>query len=380
MQLAYVTTYDARDVHQWSGLGYHIAQSLSDQNISLDYVGPLKDRFIHKITRKSKRHYHELFGRRYLRDPEPLILRDYAHQVSQKLANSQSDIIFSVTSNAIAYLETPKPIVFYADATFAGLNNSYPHYSHLCQETVRNWHRMEQLALQKSSLAIYASDWAAQTAINHYKADADKVKVVPFGANLESSWTLDEVKTAIEARPNHICKLLFLGVDWFRKGGDVAFEVAKMLDDSGLRVELTIVGCQPVLDKPLPDFVRPLGFISKSTQAGKGEIARLLAESHFLILPTRAECYGLVFCEANALGVPCVATSVGGVPTIVKKNVNGRLFDPAAGASEYSQYITDTFTNYSRYQQLALSAFHEYQTRLNWSVAGKTIKGLLMDL
>ncbi|MBD2070607.1 glycosyltransferase family 4 protein [Leptolyngbya sp. FACHB-671] len=380
MKVAYVTTYNAQDVHQWSGLGYYIAQSLTGQAISLDYIGPLKDKLIHKVIRKSKRHYHELFGERYLRDPEPLILKDYAHQVSQKLARSQSDLIFSVTSNSIAYLETSKPVAFYADATFAGLNSSYPHYSQLCQETVRDWHRMEQLALHKSSLAIYASDWAAQTAVNHYKADPDKVKVVPFGANLENSWALDEVQSVIKARPSDVCKFLFLGVDWFRKGGDIAFNVVKMLNASGLKAELTVVGCQPVLDEPLPDFVRPLGFISKSTQAGKEEILRLLAESHFLILPTRAECYGLVFCEANALGVPCIATHVGGVPTIIKEDINGRLFDPAAEVSEYCQYITDIFTNYSRYQQLALSAFHEYQTRLNWSVAGKTIKGLLMDL
>lgn len=380
MKVAYVTTYNAQDVHQWSGLGYYIAQSLQNQALTLDYVGPLKDRLIHKVIRKSKRHYHELFHQRYLRDPEPLILKDYAHQVTQKLDPSASDIIFSVTSNPIAYLETSKPLVFCADATFAGLNEAYPHYSQLCQETVRDWHRMEQLALQKCSLAIYASDWAAQTAIDHYKADPDKVKVVPFGANLEHSLTLEQAQTAIEARPSHVCRLLFLGVDWVRKGGDIAFKVAEMLNESGLKTELTIVGCQPVLDEPLPDFVRPLGFISKSTQEGKEKIAHLLAESHFLILPTRAECYGLVFCEANAMGVPCIATKVGGVPTIIKNDINGRLFDPAAEIAEYCQYITDVFTDYSRYQQLALSAFDQYQTRLNWSTAGKTIKNLLMDL
>jgi glycosyltransferase involved in cell wall biosynthesis len=381
MKAAYVTTYNAQDVHQWSGTGYYIARSLENQAIPLDYIGPLKDRLLHKAIRKSKRHYYELFGKRYLRDPEPLILKDYAQQVSHKVSQSCSDVIFSVTSNPIAYLESQRPIVFYGDATFAGLNSSYPHYSsQLCRETVQDWHHAEQLALQKTSLAIYASDWAAQTAIKYYKANPAKVKVVPFGANLEDNWTLEEIQAAIEMRPSHICKLLFIGVDWPRKGGDIAFRVAEMLNESGLKTELTVVGCQPVLDKPLPNFVRSLGFISKSTQEGKETIARLLVESHFIILPTRAECYGLVFCEANAQGVPCIATNVGGVPTIVKGDVNGRLFDPAAEISEYCQYIVDTFADYSRYKQLALSAFNEYQMRLNWSVAGKTIKNLLMNL
>ncbi|WAL62766.1 glycosyltransferase family 4 protein [Thermocoleostomius sinensis] len=380
MKIAYVTTYNAQDVHQWSGTGYYIARSLSEQSILLDYIGPLQDRWSHKVVRKIKRHYHELSGKRYLRDPEPIILKDYAQEVSQKLAKVRSDIVFSVTSNPIAYLESQKPIVFYADATFAGLNRSYPHYSQLCQETVRDWHRMEQLALQKSNLAIFASDWAAQTAIEHYNADPDKVKVVPFGANLENSLSLSEVQEIIKARSNHVCKLIFLGVDWARKGGDIALKVAELLNASGLKTELTIVGCEPDSGDSYPDFVRPLGFISKATQGGKEKIAHLLADSHFLILPTRAECYGLVFCEANAMGVPCVATAVGGVPTIIKNDINGRLFAPAADISEYCQYITAVFTDYDRYQALALSAFNEYRTRLNWSVAGKTIKRLLMDL
>ncbi len=32
MKIAYVTTYDATDVGQWSGLGYYIPQSLKNQS------------------------------------------------------------------------------------------------------------------------------------------------------------------------------------------------------------------------------------------------------------------------------------------------------------------------------------------------------------
>jgi len=36
--------------------------------------------------------------------------------------------------------------------------------------------------------------------------------------------------------------------------------------------------------------------------------------------------------------------------------------------------------NYSEYQNLALSAFHEYESRLNWKVAGEKIKELLTTI
>jgi len=380
MKLAYVTPYDARDINNWSGLGYYIAQSLQGEAVSLDYVGPLKDRFSSKLLRKYKRHYHELFHKKYLRDPEPFILKDYAKQISQKMSSTNPDVVFSPTSIPIAYLESDRPIAFWADATFAGVLDFYPHYSNLCQETIKHGHLMETIALQRAALAIYASDWAAKTAIEHYGADPAKVKVVPFGANIEDEKTLDEVKVLVKSRSTKVCKLLLLGVDWLRKGGDVAFKVAQELNASGLKTELTVVGCQPIIEGLLPDFVKPLGFISKSTPEGKQKISRLIAESHFLIVPSQAECYGVVFCEANALAVPCLATDVGGIPTIIKDDMNGKLFSLTADVASYCDYITNLFTNYAEYEQLALSAFHEYQSRLNWTVAGRTVRRLLMNL
>lgn len=380
MNLAYVTTYEPLNIRKWSGLSYHIAQSLKNQSIPLEYIGPLKDSLFLKVVRKLKHQYYRLDNKRYLRDPEPLILKEFANQISRKLSQVKTNVVFSITPNPIAYLECNQPMVFCADATFAGMVNFYPHYSNLCQETIKNGHLTESLALQKCKLAIYASEWAAQTAIEHYNVEPSKVKVVPFGANIENNQTIDEVKDLIESRPTNQCKLLFLGVDWFRKGGDVAFEVAKALNQSGLNTELTIVGCQPLINEPLPSYVKPLGFISKSTSKGKHKINKLLAESHFLILPSQAECFGVVFCEASSFGVPSIATNVGGIPSAVKMDINGKLFDINANITEYCKYISDLFVNYSEYKKLALSSFHEYQSRLNWSIAGATVKNLLINL
>jgi glycosyltransferase involved in cell wall biosynthesis len=383
MKLAYVTTYDSRSLRgyeEWSGLGFYIARSLKSQDIPLEYIGPLEEKFIFKAIRKYKRAYYKLFQQRnYEKDSELLILKDYAHQISKKLSTTQADVVFSATVRPIVYLECKQPIVFWADATGVGLMDFYPQYNNLCQESFESWHMMEKLALEKCKLAIYASDWAAQTAIEYYSADPAKVKVVPFGANIDSYKTLSEIKDLIEARPSNQCKLLFLGVDWYRKGGDVALKVAEGLNHSGLPTELTVVGCEPIVEETLPSFVKSLGFISKSTSAGKERINQLIAESHFLILPSRAECYGVVFCEANSFGTPCISRNVGGIPTIIKPNVNGNLFDLNADISEYCDYITNLFENYSSYKDLALSSFHEYKSRLNWSTSGRIVKDLLLE-
>jgi glycosyltransferase involved in cell wall biosynthesis len=381
MKIAYATAYDSRSLtgsNEWSGLGFYISQSLQKQGVELEYLGPLEEKSILRIAQKCKGGYYKIFQKKhYEKDSDLSILKNYANQISQKLSEINSDVVFSATLRPIVYLDCSQPIVFWADATCAGLVDFYPQYNNLCQESLDSWHLMEKLALEKCKLAIYASDWAAQTAIEHHGADPAKVKVVPFGANIDSHRSLQEIKELIAARPSNRCKLLFLGIDWYRKGGDVALKVAEELNNLGLNTELTVVGCQPIVEGVMPSFVKSLGFISKSTPEGKDKINQLIAESHFLILPSRAECYGVVFCEANSFGVPCISRKVGGIPTIIKPNINGNLFDINADISEYCDYIYHLFANYQEYKDLSLSAFHEYESRLNWDVAGRQVKTLL---
>lgn len=383
MHLAYVTTYEAsrlKGSNEWSGTGYYIGRALKNQSISLDYIGPLQEPYGFNNIRKAKRLYYKLLERRnYQTDADVRTLKAYAKQVSKKLNNSQKqiDIVFSATVNPIAYLETSHPIVFWADATFANIKDFYPIYTNLSESVIHDWNQMESLALQKTKIAIYSSDWAAQSSINDYGADPFKVKVIPFGSNVDSPFTHETIKDVIATRPTDRCKLLFLGVDWIRKGGHVAYEVAEKLNKSGLKTELTVVGCEPMIDGVIPDFVKPLGFISKATQEGQDQISQLLMDSHFLILPTIADCTPIVFAEANSLGLPCLSTTVGGVPTMIRDGFNGQLFSPEGNISDYCDYITNLFANYKDYKNLALSAFHEYESRLNWSVAGREVKKLL---
>lgn len=381
MKVAYVTIKDARNLGsytEWSGTGYYIARSLEQQGVEVDYLGPLADRISSRIVRKSKRLFYRYSRNKlYLKDTDPFVLKNLSNQVSRQLKAKQYDVVLSATVNPIAYLESEVPIVFWADATFVNTAEFYPEYSNLCDETIKNGHTMERQALEGCKFAIYSSEWAAQAAINYYKADSSKIRVVNFGANLDSQNSLEETQALIEARPKDKCKLLFLGKDWFRKGGSVAFEVAKALNASGLNTELTIVGCQPIDVNPLPEYVKTLGFISKFSDLGREKLANLIGSSHFLILPTIADCSPIVLSEACSLGVPCISTTVGGIPSIIKNGVNGQLFSTDSPIESYVKYITNLFAHYSEYHSLALSSFEEYRLRLNWITSGNNLKLIL---
>ncbi len=390
MKLAYVTPYNVLNKANWSSqyqhqagiyvAGYYLAKAFTENSVFIDYISHLKNKKPLTIAVK-RRIYEHLLRKKYYSWADPLILKNQAGQISSQLSRLDSDLVFSPTNVVpLGYIECNQPIVLWTDTTLYSLIDYYYYMSNLCEETIRNVQAMEIAALNRCKLAIYTSEWAAQTAIKIYGIAPCKVKVVPWGANIECDRTTDDIYSMLKSRPSNICKLLFIGVDWIRKGGNIALEVAKELNKTGLKTELTIAGGQPPINEPLPDFVKSLGYINKSTQEGLNKINNLLADSHFLILPSQAECYGHVLCEANSFGVPCISTDVGGIPTVIKDDVNGKLFSKEASIAEYCTYISNLFSDPARYRTLALSSFNEYQTRLNWSVAVRTAKKLLMDL
>jgi glycosyltransferase involved in cell wall biosynthesis len=379
MNVAFVATYDSRDVHAWSGIPFSMARALEGQGVNVEHLGPLRARFDFALKVKTFA-YRKLRGWNYDRTREPVVARGYARQVEAKLRAIDADIVLSPGVTAIAELRCAQPIAFWADATFDGMIDFYPTWTRLAPEALRKGHAQEQMALDRCALAMYCSDWAAQSALKHYHVDPSKVKVVPFGANLERVPDAGAALAGAEARPREQCALLWLGVDWERKGGDVALAVARHLNASGLPTELTIVGVDPPAGTELPPYVKTLGFISKRTAEGRAQFDRLLGEAHFLILPTRAEAYGIVFCEANAFATPCLASDVGGIPTIIRDGVNGQKFPLDAPAEAYARFVRDQFADWPAYRALCRASLHEYQTRLNWDVAGRTVKALFEDV
>lgn len=378
LRLAYVTTDDASNIRSWSGTTYHMARALVRQGVRLEYVGPLQ-RTISPLA-LGQALYQRSRGRRYLFERDPDVGRAYARQVSLRLADLDIDCIFSPGTIPIAYLDTRLPVVYWTDAPFAAVVGYYAVYSNLCKASIVAGHRMERAAISRADAAVYSSAWAAESAMHAYGADPAKVHVLPFGPNLKSEPNYREVAALIEKRPRDGCRLLFLGVDWFGKGGDRALAVASKLVDLGIPTRLTVVG-PPAGDIPESGLIDYLGFIDKSTPSGEAEIVRLLGESHFLCLPSRAESFGIVFCEASAYGVPSVSIRTGGIASPVRHNTNGYLFDEYSFIDSAVAAIAACLTNYDDlYIPLALASHEEYRSRLNWTTSAELLVKLMSRL
>jgi glycosyltransferase involved in cell wall biosynthesis len=284
-------------------------------------------------------------------------------------------LVFAVGTLAIPYLECEQPIAFWSDATWAVMVDFYPVYSNLSAQSLRHGHALEKAALEKSALAIYSSDWAARSAIDDYGLEPERVAVVPFGANMDGQLSDREADEIIAGRSDHVCRLLFIGAEFERKGGPLALRVARQLNEAGLATQIDVVGPWPA-GTDVPPFARPHGFVDKSTPEGRELLRGLLHDAHFLLLPSRAECSAIVLSEAAAHAVPALTSRVGGSPTIVHDGVNGRLFDRDAGPDEYADFVQSVFGS-PAYRSLALSSLGESRRRLNWDVAGSRVRELV---
>ena len=232
---------------------------------------------------------------------------------------------------------------------------------------------VEQRGIQKATHLLYASEWAAASARNDFNAPASKTHVIPLGANVEE---VPSSESILQKRTGETLRLLFLGVQWERKGGNIAFDTLKELNAMGIKTQLTVCGCVPPAHLQHPGL-KVIPFLNKNDAAQRNEFTQLLLNSDLLILPTRAECFGLVFCEASAYGIPSITTDTGGISSAVHEGMNGYLMPLNAGGKEYAQRIAGLWKDKNAFASLVKSARELYDSTLNWDSWGQKVKALM---
>ncbi|HVW22540.1 MAG TPA: glycosyltransferase family 4 protein [Opitutaceae bacterium] len=376
MRVAFPATayLDPTTPRSWSGLPYFMRRALEGEGVETVIV-PLPETA--RAGSWARFAWWRLRGRRYLRGCESGRLRAYARELERRLPDLEVDAVFSPSSWLIAYLRTDLPMYFWTDACFAGMVDFYPSFTRLAPPSLRAGHAAERAALSGCRKAIYSSAWAAETARAAYGVDPAKVAVIPFGANVPEAPSPEAVEAAVAARAAGPWRLLLVGVEWERKGCAIAVEALRALLRRGRDARLTIVGCVPPPGTELPPEVEVIPFIGKVTPEERRRFAEVFLRSHFFVMPTRAEAYGLVYSEANIYGVPCLATDVGGLPSVVANDVNGRLFSLAAGGETYAAYVDRILSDPHRYRTMALRSAEEARQRLSWEAAGRRLRLLL---
>jgi glycosyltransferase involved in cell wall biosynthesis len=362
LQIAYLSADDPRNKKVWSGTHYNIYRSLQALG-NVDILGPYKPENALLAGKIMNQLSLRLFKKRIDYRHGARLAKAYGKYFSEKLNNGKYDLIVAPAASAeLSFLQTKIPVVYITDGTFSSCLNYHKALTDLTARSVEEGNTIEQQAIDKSTVTIVSSEWAARSAIRTYHCDPEKLKVLPFGANFEKIPTADELNVEKPA----VWKLLFVGVYWESKGGEIAYNCFRELADKGYPVELTVLGCIPP-EQFRHGKMKVIPFIDKNSGEGQKKLFEIFLQHHILILPTRFDCTPIVINESSAFGIPSIVAKTGGVEGHLKNGVNGFLVDYNDKGKGYAEQIEKLIKEPEQYIALRKSSRILYDEKLNWN-------------
>jgi glycosyltransferase involved in cell wall biosynthesis len=377
IRIGVVHRFDVSKVSSLSGTPFFMTKALEKHVGEVVYLGPDRSaltRTIEFAGRAANRASFSITGKRVISsDHHRVLSRRLAHVFASRLAQSRCDVIFApVASAEIAYLSTHLPIVYFTDLNWADIVDYYPGHASLIKFAREEAESIEAAAIAKASAVVYPSEWAAKTAIDHYKAEPKKVHFVPFGANFEEC-DIPSREAALGHSLTDEIALLWVGVDWQRKGGAIAYDCLLELLNKGVDAHLTVCGCVPPTNYHHPR-IRQVPFLNKHDPAQREQLSRLFLDANFFLFPTMADATPIVLCEASAHGLPSLVRDTGGVAGAVTDGVNGYLLSPNATGRQYAEKILGIVQNPDTYNELVRATRCVFEEKLNWDAWGRSVK------
>ncbi|MEP6754549.1 MAG: glycosyltransferase family 4 protein, partial [Chthonomonadales bacterium] len=159
------------------------------------------------------------------------------------------------------------------------------------------------------------SNWAADSMINDYGADPSRVHVIPPGVVIDDWATDRSIKN-----PSEKVHILFVGGEFFRKGGDLLLDWAATTKLKNWHLHL--VTQRKVINTDTRVTVH--NGLSPNDPA----LMQLFRDADIFALPTRGDCYSIAAIEAMATGLPVILSLTGGTGDIIRDGVTGYLIEP----------------------------------------------------
>ncbi|MGI9146807.1 MAG: glycosyltransferase family 4 protein [Chloroflexota bacterium] len=243
------------------------------------------------------------------------------------------------------------PTLISLDATPINYDTLGKHYNHRPAGTGvidRQKYKMNWRAFHAAAGLVTWSEWARRSLIDDYGVDAHRVRVLAPGASA-SFFDVGHARLSApegERREGPV-RILFVGNDFHRKGGPALLEA--MRGPIGRRCELHIATNFEVPAQP--NVVTHRGL-----QANSPALQRLFVEADLFVLPTNADCLGLVLMEAAAAALPVITTDVGAQTEGVRPGQSG-LIIPAGDDAALSAALTALIDDPARRQRMCRAGF-----------------------
>lgn len=377
MRIGVITSKDpSTNRRVWSGSVYNSCRAIENRGHEIKYIAVKKDIFVYSYYLLYKM-WAFLFGKKSNPLYSVFISKRYARSLKSQDIKDVDLLFVPAMTPYIAYYDVKIPIVFFTDSTFQLYSDYYPQMTNLLKKNKEEGLLLDSMVYNKSSVIICSSDWAKQSLMVDFRVDEKKIFVLEFGPNVDRKDIIVNDKT-LEVTDKGI-DVLFMGVDWNRKGGDVAVETCEELNKMGIQARLHIIGCRLPKKYVQKDFIKSYGFLNKNNPNEYCKILSLILQSDLFLLPTRAEAAGVVFAEASAYSLPIFTYNTGGVGNYVIDGVNGYKLPISCSGKDFASKISDCI-NSGEWNTLKKGCQSCYNSNLNWDIWGCKFDQVLKEL
>jgi len=379
LKIAFIHTDDINDKNLWSGTVYYIYLSLTKKFDEVVFFRPKGNNYfflkflftgIERLTRKlTGKHRFNLYHSYFL--PKAL-----SRRVDYFVKTNPVDCIISTTNTPFIFTRNKIPLIIVTDATISLLFNEYSNGEGWSKLFFKDLERNALKVTQKAALIVVSSKSTAYSLINDYRISSSKIITIPFGANIENEDIQIKQRIIDKSKP---VNFLFVGRDWERKGGEFAVSVCDELIKQKVNVHLNIVGCS-VPEKYQRAYLTNYVFLDKNKKIDFNKLKELYSGAHFFMVFSKAEMYGIVFCEAAAYGLPVITYKVGGISDIVVNEKTGIMLPKGTGQEIFALKISALISNPENYQRMSVEARRRYETLLNWDTFTDTLKSRILEI
>lgn len=365
--IGFVSLYDPfRDRKAWSGTIFKLRESIENAGFNVKWIPYRRPKWmlylLGGISKLIPGNGHPLHNRFYF--------KTCAATIDQSLFEGCDYVFFPGGTQIAPYLNIKAPIIYFSDSQFGQMVEYYWTKTPDFQKNEGNL--CEKRGIETSNIKISASDWAARNAETEYGFPAEHSYVIEFGPNLDSNDIIPNSEYE-----DGTLNILFSGVDWGRKGGAIAVETVKYLRKNGINANLHICGIRK-LPKQYEnlDFIKNHGFLNRNNPDEYNKYLSVWHDCHIFLLPTVAECAGIVFSESSGFGLPIFTHDTGGIPNYVIDGANGYRLPLGSTGEDFGKKILEVL-NANKLGKLRAGALKMYRERLNWNRWSEKFKEII---
>lgn len=281
-----------------------------------------------------------------------------------------------VHRTGIEHLHTPIPADSAVLCMMARRMTDAP-YSLAIVNQLSDWGEGLALKLRESRFATLVAEYLLLDAIRTLPGlDAKKLTVVRHGVDT-NRWS---PRPAAQPRSDQSSRVLSIGRLTHAKGFDVLIDAVDILRKRNVRAELEIIGEGPARAALEAQIKRlELGNqVCLSGSRAEEECLASMRSATVFALASRQEGTPVVCLEAMATGVPVVASSVGGIPEIIRSRVTGLLV-PADSAALLAAALEEVLLSADLRRRLAAAAHALVSERFDSVVGAKMLIRLLRE-